>query len=430
MKKRFIQIICVICAILLVTGALSVWAAADSVPATPTDLKPSEDTDTPEETETVPGETGDQPGQNEPEKPAEEKPEEEKPTEEPAVAPDTKPEKPEGQPEEPQEETVGSEEIIITKVVKIGETWSGRMKKTKPAILKLDVPQSQTVHMLVVGKNVWVTVDKADRMRENPPRTQTDPETGRKVISWSAEAGSYLITLGPVEPNLMAKAEVTFMNDSAYEAWMAAQEENEPETGEEPVEEPGEEPEEEPGEEEPAENPEGEPEEGEPEEGQPEEEQPEGEPEEGQPEEEPEEGAPEEGEPGEEQPEEGQSEGEPEGEQPGEGEPEEEQPEETPEEEPEDENRPESEMEPERHITVDVSWDVPDPIIGDTAHLKATLDGYDELQYTMQWQYSPDKEIWYDIPGETGTAMDVVVTEENNVVYWRILVYVEEEEEI
>ena len=72
---------------------------------------------------------------------------------------------------------------------------------------------------------------------------------------------------------------------------------------------------------------------------------------------------------------------------------------------------------------------MPDPVIGDTAHLKAVLEGYDGLDYTMQWQYGPDKITWYDIPGETDDAMDVVVTEENNEVYWRILVYVEEEEE-
>ena len=99
-----------------------------------------------------------------------------------------------------------------------------------------------------------------------------------------------------------------------------------------------------------------------------------------------------------------------------------------PEDEPE-ENRPESELLPERHITVDVTWDVPDPIIGDTAHLTATLEGYEGLQYSMQWQYSPDRITWYDIEGETDTTMDVVVTEENNLVYWRILVYVEEDQE-
>ena len=80
----------------------------------------------------------------------------------------------------------------------------------------------------------------------------------------------------------------------------------------------------------------------------------------------------------------------------------------------------------ERDITVKVTWDVPDPAVGDTAHFKAVLTGYDDLEYTMQWQYSSDRETWYDIPDETTEKMDVAVTEENNVVYWRVLVFIEE----
>jgi hypothetical protein len=90
------------------------------------------------------------------------------------------------------------------------------------------------------------------------------------------------------------------------------------------------------------------------------------------------------------------------------------------------ENGPESENKPERHINVDVTWDVPNPVIGDTAHLKANLIGYDGLNYAIQWQYSSDKKIWIDIPGENESQMDVVVTKENNMFHWRILVYIEE----
>ncbi len=72
---------------------------------------------------------------------------------------------------------------------------------------------------------------------------------------------------------------------------------------------------------------------------------------------------------------------------------------------------------------------MPEPVIGDTAHFKAILEGYDGLQYTMQWQYSPDDITWTDIPNETKATMDVVVTPENNIVYWRILVYVEDSQE-
>ena len=114
---------------------------------------------------------------------------------------------------------------------------------------------------------------------------------------------------------------------------------------------------------------------------------------------------------------------------------EEQEPTEEPEEEltdndPTEEEKPEAEEKPERHIAVDVIWDVPYPVIGDTAHFVAVLEGYDELQYTIQWQYSPDEEIWFDIPYATEPTMDVVVTEENNEVFWRILVFVEDDQEI
>ena len=92
----------------------------------------------------------------------------------------------------------------------------------------------------------------------------------------------------------------------------------------------------------------------------------------------------------------------------------------------EEENIPETEERPERHITIDVTWDVPDPVIGDTAHFEAIMEGYEGLQYTVQWQYSPDETTWHDMPNETETTMDVVVTPENNIVYWRILVYLED----
>lgn len=422
MKKSFIRTLSVICTVLLLASTIAVWAEA-STPATPTDIAPVETEVTPEE----PGETppeAEEPGE-EPEIPEEEQPEEkpedhpeeqpeEKPAEKPEEKPAEKPEetpgqeqpetpkeqtekKPEKKQEEAQEEAVESEEIVITKAVKVGDSWSGRVSKKKPAILKLDVSQKQTVHILVEGKGVWVSAEKSDRRSENPARTETDSETNRTIITLKAETGSYLITLGPVETNLMSNVKVSFLNNAAYEAWKAEQEENEAE------------PEGEPEEEQPAEEPEGEPEENTEEESKPEDTETEEIEPESEPEQEPE-------------PEQTQEEPEPENE-----------PEQAPEtqqqEEQTEENIPKSEITSERDIDIDITWDVPDPIIGDTAHFKAVLKGYDELQYTMQWQYSPDRKTWYDIPNETKPQMDIVVTEENNTVYWRILVFVEEDQE-
>ena len=328
------------------------------------------------------------------------------------LAPLELPEPAEPVPEEPEhpepvegEGSGNSVEVLITKALKPGEAWSGNVTAEKPAVLKLDLKYPQTVYMLLEGRNLWATVLKADAQAQDAPMERTDPETERAVVSWSAEAGAYLIHVGTDEESQPEQACVTFMDQAAYEAWEAentAEEEQEEtpeeqeEGAEETTEEAGNEPEEEPAEE-PAES---------------ETEEPDGETE---------------GEPAEETPD-GETEGEPE-----------EETEEEPEEEPEEpkEENPEGEPEEEqpeptaaeRSITVEVTWDKPDPVIGDTAHFKANLEGYDNLAYTMQWQYSEDRNQWVDIPNATEETMDVVVTEENNLVYWRIIVYVEEAQE-
>ena len=69
MKNRFIRMLSVICAIMLLTGAVSVWAAADKIPATPTDI-------TPEETEHTPEEPGEEPQAEPEEETPQENPEE------------------------------------------------------------------------------------------------------------------------------------------------------------------------------------------------------------------------------------------------------------------------------------------------------------------------------------------------------------------
>ena len=448
MKNRFIRMLSILCTIMLVTGLVSVWASAEETAATPTDLTPSreEEATVPEEEETVI-----------PEKKEEETipaPEEktEVPEEEPKV-PETREEEKKEEVQEP-EPPVDSVEVIITKSVRLGETWEGVTRDTKLTVLKLDLDKAQTIHLIVEGKNAWANIRKSEQSADNLRKVEANSETKLAVINLEAEAGSYLITIGPVEPNKMAKAKATILDDQGYAAWEASLENSE----EEPVEEPEAEKETEPTEEQP-EEPETEPTEelteepAEEESGEPEDESAE----------EPE--AEQETEPTEEQPEEAETEpaeelteepaeepmeeeaGEPEEEPAGEpeeelteeqaGEPEEETTEEAndedpeePAEEPEEENEP-AEEEPEsgRSVDVEIKWDVAYPIVGDTAHFTATLNGYEDVDYTVQWQYSPDKETWYDIQGETDTTMDMVITEENNVVYWRIIVYVEENQE-
>ena len=391
MKNRFIQMFLVICAVMLMICAVSVWAAAEDANATPTDLAPVEQEESVPET-TEPETT--EPETTEPEA-----------TEPQAVEPET------SDPEEAvEEEAADSMEIIITKAVRIGDSWSGTMKKTKPAVLKLDIDHAQQVNLVVLGRHGWITVEKSDRLTENPARTLTNDETSQTVISWYAEAGSYLVTLGPVEPNLMAKLNVSIMNDAAYSEWIAQQQAEEiteeekelPETEDTNIDETEEElleteentvteiiteeTEEESEEETAAEN----------------------------------EGTEEVSEDiiGEEL--EAMEENEKLPEQETENEAELEENTELAEEE--------TEVPSNRFIEISVTCDSPNPVIGDTAHFTAILNGYEDLEYTCQWQYSPDHEDWFDITGETGLSMDVVTNKENNYYYWRILVYVEEEQ--
>ena len=418
MKNLFNRTLSILCAVMLLISVFSVWAAAEE-PATATDLNPAEEEQVVPEDPVIPEEPGEEPEAE----PAQE------PEAEPAQEPDEEPE------EETGEESIGSVEVVITKTLTPGQDWKGTVSGKKPAVLKLDLKNPGSVYILVEGKGLWATAEKSDRLTENPSRTQTDPETGRTVISLQAEAGSYLITVGPVNTDSQAEAKVTVMGKKAFEAWEEEQAATEPEAEEEIESEPAEEenvtepeateeetepePEAEPAEEETVTEPEAEPEVTE-EETEPEEER--------DPEEEPAESdqAEEatESEAAEEviEPETVES-----------GDNEETKPEEEPADEEtvaEEENEPESEEKPERHISVEVTWDVPYPVIGDTAHLKANLEGYDGLEYTMQWQYSPDQgKTWNDILGENDYMMNVVVTRENNIYHWRILVYVENDQE-
>ncbi len=77
-----------------------------------------------------------------------------------------------------------------------------------------------------------------------------------------------------------------------------------------------------------------------------------------------------------------------------------------------------------RSATFEVTFDTDSPAFGDTAHFKALLKGYDEVEYSLQWQYSLDDENWEDIPEATGPEMDITVTRENHLYFWRIMVYV------
>ena len=325
-------------------------SAEQDVPATPTDLVPAEtqteEAPVPEE-ESVPAETTE-------EKPAEktQEPTEEKEAGETLEKAASEPEKEVNRSEEEtgssgedqDRDESGSAEIIIKGTIGIGGNWNGTLHRKAPSVLKLDISREQPVDLLVEGKNIWTALQKSDRLTDDPSKVTTDPETDRLTMNWNAEAGSYLISLGPNEGSLMAKVKVTVMDETAFRTWEDAQQEEQ----------------------------------------------------------------------------------EPEPETPQENEPETE-PEVEPETEPEEEPVPEEEtfeLPADRNASISITWDDEYPDYGSVAHLKATLTGYDRLEYTLQWQWSPDNTIWTDVENATEDTLDVVYSRENDSYYWRIMVYV------
>lgn len=57
---------------------------------------------------------------------------------------------------------------------------------------------------------------------------------------------------------------------------------------------------------------------------------------------------------------------------------------------------------------------------GDTVTLYAVLEGYDGIDYHIQWQVSDDNSNWHDISGANGEQYSIVVSEENCANYYRI----------
>ena len=76
-----------------------------------------------------------------------------------------------------------------------------------------------------------------------------------------------------------------------------------------------------------------------------------------------------------------------------------------------------------------ISWDNGKAVLGDVAHFKAVLIGYEGLDYSFQWQQSSDNINWVDIEGATGETMDLLATEEANQLFYRVLVIVNVPEE-
>ena len=57
---------------------------------------------------------------------------------------------------------------------------------------------------------------------------------------------------------------------------------------------------------------------------------------------------------------------------------------------------------------------------GDVMTLRATLIGFDNIDYALQWQFSTDDATWTDVSGATGDTLVVQLDESNAGGYWRV----------
>lgn len=56
----------------------------------------------------------------------------------------------------------------------------------------------------------------------------------------------------------------------------------------------------------------------------------------------------------------------------------------------------------------------------DVMTLRATLIGFDNIDYALQWQFSTDDATWTDVSGATGDTLVVQLDEGNAGCYWRV----------
>lgn len=90
---------------------------------------------------------------------------------------------------------------------------------------------------------------------------------------------------------------------------------------------------------------------------------------------------------------------------------------------PEEGELPEEDAEPE---IPEIDFSTLQVVIGepqydeDVMTLRATLIGFDNLDYALQWQFSTDDATWTDVPGATGDTLVVQLDESNAGCYWRV----------
>jgi hypothetical protein len=76
----------------------------------------------------------------------------------------------------------------------------------------------------------------------------------------------------------------------------------------------------------------------------------------------------------------------------------------------------------ERKISITSDWPEGEPAYeGDMITMTAELIGFENLDYTLQWQHSTDKQEWIDEPGANGTSFTYEMNETTCQYTWRVV---------
>ena len=95
---------------------------------------------------------------------------------------------------------------------------------------------------------------------------------------------------------------------------------------------------------------------------------------------------------------------------------------------PEEGELPEEDAEPEipeidfSTLSVAISAESDVVELGDDMVLTAILTGFEDLNYTLQWQFSTDNANWANVDGATDFTLRVQMNEENRDYFWRVSV--------
>ena len=81
-------------------------------------------------------------------------------------------------------------------------------------------------------------------------------------------------------------------------------------------------------------------------------------------------------------------------------------------------------LDPNRNVEIQLNWGDEEAAVGSTAHFTAVLHGYENVEYSLQWQHSTDSENWENVENATDATYSVVATKENCHDTWRVKVVI------